>query len=175
MLKFLGAIFSAVFGVLGFAFSILGGIFGSILHASGLAPTVPEADGFEEFAEIDEQMSEVVRDEELVAVRHWASAKLFNRQCDLPAGRVGAWLSALTVDDAGRIAAADGCGMLADHLAGRQLFPMLPPVADFENTRQWRLDRMPVALRHKPRAFAERGLSTEINGIDHDFSLPMPA
>src|SRR5664279_2708379 len=75
-------------------------------------------------AEIAAEKSTLEAREDLNIVICWASAKLFDSGFDLPAGRIGQWLRALTVEDAGLIAAANGAGALADQLAGKRLSPI---------------------------------------------------
>ena len=166
-MRLLGAILSAILGVFSSAFM---GFFGAVeqsLQALGYWPSVPPAHDNGELDEIAEEESSVRATEDLNTVRRWASAKLFERHFDLPDGRVGEWLSVLTVVDAARIAEANGRGDLAEHLAGKQMVPGLPPVGDADQTLRWCKAHRPASMDPRSGKRAGRTLSTEPD-IDHD-------
>jgi hypothetical protein len=77
-------------------------------------------------------------------VKKWAGARLWGQHYPIPDRAIGNWLRALTINDAGLVAQADGFGMLRAHLSGAALFPGLPPVGSFDDTVRWR-------VRHQPR------------------------
>jgi hypothetical protein len=170
MLRMLGAILSAVLGV--FAGAIMG-FFGAVersMQALGYWPSVPPPDDAGEIDEIAEEESAVQAAEDLNVVRRWASAQLFGRSFDLPAGRIGGWLSVLTVVDAARVAEAngDGDGTLAEHLAGKALVPGLPPVGDRDQTLRWCRMHRPASVLPRSGKRVGRVLSTEPDGWQDD-------
>lgn len=168
MLRAILAAIMSILGIIGYPFYVFGRAVENACVALGYLPSVPPADGTEDFEEIAAEEAVVRSVEDLNVVKRWASAKIFKRQFTVPAGHIGEWLSALTVDDAGLIAAANGAGALADHLSGKQPFAGLAPVGDFEQTRRWYLDRRPTPpVRRAPRKGAESITSTEPD-IEHD-------
>jgi len=171
MLRLLGSIFSAILGMFGMPLMIFGNAIRSSMEALGYLPSVPPADDDGEFTEIAAEESAVKVAEDLNVVRRWASAQLFGRSFNMPAGRLGLWLPALTVDDAARIAEANGSGTLAEHLTGKVLVPGLPPVGDAEQTRRWCKTHRPASVRPRQRDTAERVLSTEPDIDQDDYSL----
>jgi hypothetical protein len=143
-------ILSAIAGALQFVFSLADGLVDGILIAARLKPSVPPAQISP--ADIDEMSRSkraVERREDEAMVKRWAAARLYGRPFEVPARPIGQWLLALTVDDAGRVAACDGAGGLRDHLNGKSLFPGLPPVGGFEDTRRWRSQHMPRRRRYQ--------------------------
>jgi hypothetical protein len=153
----LSAVVSAIRGSLWLANELFRGF----LIAARLLPSVPPVDASEDLAEIAETKSAVERLEDEATVKWWATARLYGRPFELPPRPIAQWLLALTIDDAGRIATADGAGMLRAHLDGTCLFPGLPPVGDFEQTRRWRMNRKPPAVRRETRAAAMQSTTTE--------------
>jgi hypothetical protein len=144
-------ILSAMFGAIGFAFNVVRSAGHGLMMALGLAPTVEPAELSEEdLAELSAVADDMERVNDEAMVKLWASATLYGRPFEITEGRrVSGWLLALTSDDAARIAAADGAGVLRAHLDGVSLFPELPPVDGFEETRRWRIDRRPLRVRRQ--------------------------
>jgi hypothetical protein len=136
---------------------------------------VPPADSKTEPAQLSADESAVEAREDLNIVITWASAKLFGRSFDLPAGRIGQWLRALTVEDAGLIAAANGAGALADHLAGKRQFAGLAPVDGFEQTQRWLLDRRPGPTHCELPNAAEHVVSPEFDSEQDGYALRFSA
>lgn len=167
-MRLLGAILSAVFGVFAGAFMGFFGAIGQSLQALGYWPSVPPADDDGELDEIAAEESAVRATEDLNTVRRWASAQLFGRSFDLPGNRIGSWLSVLTVVDAARIAEVNGSGTLAEHLAGKQLVPGLPPVGDRDQTLRWCKAHRPSSVLPRSGKCAGRVLSTEPDGGQDD-------
>jgi hypothetical protein len=145
-------ILSAIAGALQFVFSLADGIVDGFLIAARLKPSVPPAQmSPADIDQISRSNAKVSRLQDEATVKRWAAARLYGRPFELPARPIGQWLMALTVDDAGRVAACDGAGGLRDHLSGQRLFAGLPPVGSFEDTRRWR-------SRHAPRRYRHTGL-----------------
>jgi hypothetical protein len=144
MLRFLALLLSSIFGFLAFAFDTFVQAVG---RTFGVAPSVPPADDDGELEEIAKEDIALDAAADLNATRDWASAKLFGRRFEMPAGRIGGWLSQLDITHADRIATADLAGVLDRHLAGREMVPGLPPVNDTAATKRWLARNRPVGRK----------------------------
>jgi hypothetical protein len=149
-------ILSALRSALGFTFWLADEAVRGILIAARLMPSVPPAEpDAEDLAEIAAAKAAAERLADETEVKKWAGARLWGRHYPIPDRAIGNWLRALTIDDAGLVAQADGFGMLRAHLSGAALFPGLPPVGSFEETVRWRV-RQPRPKRIDiPRAVVE--------------------
>jgi hypothetical protein len=145
-------ILAAIASAINAAFWLADQLVDGFLIAAKLKPSLPPVDASADLNEIAASKREVERLEDVATVKNWATARLYGKKFELPDRPISQWLTALTVDDAARVAVADGAGELRDHLDGGRQAPGLPPVGSFEDTRRWRSRNMPRPPRRTDNA-----------------------
>lgn len=131
---------------------------GSAFRALIGVQMVPLADFEDDEQKNADPECDALRD--LIEVKRWAAATLTNKPIE-PGGRYVGWMRALDRECAGKIALAAETGRLRDHLEGTFLFPGIPPVGTYAQTRRWLTDRSAAGRRTEQHPVPEPGPSPE--------------